>query len=324
MIKSKKLNVIAYGITIFVICMTTGSARAQHLQWMQGGGSIGPMSSSVGPSVAVFNNRLFAAWKGYKDDQNIYWSSIDAQKPPTPYGGTWAPQQRIPNVSSSVGPALAVFNGKLFAAWKGYKDDQAIYWSSFDGANWAPQQRIPNVSSSVGPALAVFNKKLFAAWKGYKNDEGIYWSTFDGTSWAPQQRIPGVGSSNGPALVSAFGGLLAAWKGIQGDPGIYYASFDGRAWSAQKNIHGAKTSGKPSLTMFNRVYAVWKGDNGDDTLYSSAYNGGPDWGGQVAVAGARTATGGAITAFGMNVYVVWRGAGDDQSLQYLGAFEVQP
>ena len=52
-------------------------------------------------SWRCFNGRLYAAWKGAFDDQAIWYSSFD--------GSSWAPQQRIPNVATSVGPCLAYF-----------------------------------------------------------------------------------------------------------------------------------------------------------------------------------------------------------------------
>jgi hypothetical protein len=60
----------------------------------------------------------------------------------------WAPQQVVPNVWTSVGPRLAVFNGQLYMAWKGEYTDQGIWWTSFDGTNWAPQQQVPGVGTS--------------------------------------------------------------------------------------------------------------------------------------------------------------------------------
>ena len=122
-----------------------------------------------GPNLRVFENRLFAAWKGVHDDQGIYWSSFD--------GHSWAPQRRINGVGTSFGPSLALFEGRLFAAWKGVHDDQGIYWSSFNGNGWASQEKINGVGKSQGPSLAVFGGRLFAAWKGVHDDQGIYWSS---------------------------------------------------------------------------------------------------------------------------------------------------
>ena len=80
------------------------------------------------------------------NDQGIWFSSFD--------GNSWAPQQNVANVATSVGPSLAVFNGRLFMAWKGMDNDQGIWFSSFDGNSWAPQQNVANVATSVGPSLS--------------------------------------------------------------------------------------------------------------------------------------------------------------------------
>jgi hypothetical protein len=43
----------------------------------------------------------------------------------------WTPQQVGIGGGTSVGPSLAVFNNRLYAAWKGTGGDQEMYWSSF-------------------------------------------------------------------------------------------------------------------------------------------------------------------------------------------------
>ena len=58
-------------------------------------------------------------------------------------------------MGTSHSPALAEFNGRLFMAWKGARDDLGIYWSvSSNGTDWQPQQRVGGVGTSHGPALA--------------------------------------------------------------------------------------------------------------------------------------------------------------------------
>jgi hypothetical protein len=89
----------------------------------------------VGPSLAVYNNQLFAVWKGVTGDQGLYYSSFN--------GASWSPQQIIPGVASSIGPALAEHDGNLYAMWKGMSDDQGLYYSFFNGSQWAAQQRVP-------------------------------------------------------------------------------------------------------------------------------------------------------------------------------------
>ncbi len=101
----------------------------------------------------------------------------------------------IPNTGTSEGPSLAVYNGLLYAVWKGEYADQTMWWSTYNGSAWTPQKQIPGVWSSVGPGLAVFGNKLFMAWKGMNGDERIWYTAYNGTSWAAQQIVPGVGTS---------------------------------------------------------------------------------------------------------------------------------
>jgi hypothetical protein len=187
--------------------------------------------SSVGPSLAVFQNRLYAAWKGAGNDVGIYYSSNSNPDDPK----NWAPQKNIAGVGSSVGPSLAVFKDRLYAAWRGAADNQGIWWSStLDGINWAPQQNIAGVGSSVGPSLAVFKDRLYAAWRGAGDNQGIWWSStldgqnwsssLDGKNWAPQQNISGVGSSVGPSLAVFHDRLYAAWRGAGDNQGIWWSS----------------------------------------------------------------------------------------------------
>jgi hypothetical protein len=136
----------------------------------------------------------------------------------------WARQRNIGGVGTSFGPSLAVFQNRLYAAWKGINNDSGIYWSSSDGRSWVGQSHIGGVGTSVGPSLCVFQNRLYAAWKGINNDQGLYWSSFDGNNWAPQQNFGPVGSSVGPSI-AVFGNLLyAAWKGVSNDQGIWWSN----------------------------------------------------------------------------------------------------
>jgi hypothetical protein len=39
----------------------------------------------------------------------------------------WSTQAEIPGIGTSHRPAIAVFNGRVFVAWKGIDDDHTIY-----------------------------------------------------------------------------------------------------------------------------------------------------------------------------------------------------
>ena len=230
------------------------------------------------------------------------WGSIDGAKMLNMLRGVGMP------------PGLAVFNNKLFMAWKGIEHDQRIFWSSFDGAHWAPQQFVSNVATSCGPSLAVFDGKLFMAWKGMNADEGIWWSSFNGSTWAPQQEVPGVATSTGPSLAVFDGRLYMGWKGMISDQGIWWSSFDGSHWAPQKEVANVATSVGPQLAVFQgALYAIWKGMNEDQGLWYSHFNG-TAWVPQKQVPGVATSEGASICVFGNKLHAAWKGMNDDQRI----------
>jgi hypothetical protein len=137
---------------------------------------------------------LVAAWND--KEQRLWYSTINRSNGLKAF----QPPQVIRGAGSTVGPSLAAFKGKLYAAWKGaYHDtnDQGLYYATFDGENWSSQARMPVGESSVGPSLAAFKGKLYAAWKGAyhdTNDQGLYYATFDGENWSSQAQIPSAES----------------------------------------------------------------------------------------------------------------------------------
>jgi kumamolisin len=204
------------------------------------------------------------------------WGSIDGAKMLDMLRGAGLP------------PGLAVFNNKLFMAWKGIEHDQRIWWSSFDGNQWAPQQSVAGVATSCGVSLAVFNGKLFMAWKGMNADEGIWFSSFNGSAWAPQQNVAGIATSTGPSLTVFDGKLYMAWKGMISDQRIWWSSFDGAHWVAQSMISGVGTSVGPALTVFaGKLFMTWKGITGDDRVFYTSFNGSA-WAPQQQIVGIGT------------------------------------
>jgi hypothetical protein len=108
------------------IAVTVGNLKETLFNWVSiwtpqqegiGGGT------SNGPSLAVFQNRLYAGRKGLGNDTRMFWSSFD--------GNTWTPQQGGIGGGTSNGPSLALFQDRLYAGWKGLGNDSRMFWSSF-------------------------------------------------------------------------------------------------------------------------------------------------------------------------------------------------
>lgn len=233
----------------------------------------------------------------------------------SPSGAHWSPELEGIGVGTSNGPALAEFNGRLYAAWKGVPGDTRMFWSSFDGRNWSPEQPGVGVGTSDTPALAVFNGKLYAAWKGVPGDTRMFWSSFDGTSWSPEQQGVGVGSSDGPSLAVFNGRLYAAWKGVPGDTRMFWSYFDGKNWSAEHQGVGFGTSSGPALAACNgKLYAAWKGEPGDGRMFWSSFNG-VNWSPEQKLGIAvGTSARPALAVFGGQLYVAWKSVPNDNRM----------
>lgn len=246
------------------------------------GSSHGPALSSyyVTSSDSRPFTGLFMAWKGVRDDNNIYFAQNRDLL-------GWSGQRRIEGVGTSDRPALAYFNGRMYIAWKGVPGDSGIYWSFFDGNNWSPQQNIRGRGTATSPALATFNNKLYMFWRGIEDDDRLFYAWIDdqpASIWEAQREVVytnaetsgnvfvNTASSNHPTAVARGNSIMLAWKGIPGDSSLWFSPFDAlnNEWSGQIRINGAGTSSGPSITEFNgRLYLAWKGIGGDSNLYYS-------------------------------------------------------
>ena len=172
-----------------------------YVSHWNGAGSWSPVqplsgNSSAGPSLAVFDGVVYAAWKGEWSDPRLFAAKL--------IGANLASLPQIPNAYSNNGPALCEFNdSQLFAAWANF--DQGLFYSVYGGTEWSEPSPIPGTASSVGPSLALFNGELYAAWKGEGADQRLWYSYYNGSSWSAQATIPGTGSSVGPSPRRSMG-----------------------------------------------------------------------------------------------------------------------
>jgi hypothetical protein len=104
----------------------------QQLSWVvagngsQGTVSIGVPGSSVGPTITNAAGVVFLAWRGVPGDSAIYFTQAAAGvggQPPI----EWSSQALVEGIGSSHPPAIVMFMGLPFMAWKGVSDDRGVY-----------------------------------------------------------------------------------------------------------------------------------------------------------------------------------------------------
>jgi hypothetical protein len=183
-----------------------------------------PETTSHSPAVAFFEGRLFIAWKGSGNDNlNILCSQrlSDGAMPSFDSG-----KKHISGETSDNAPALTVFFGRLFIAWKGSGNDNLnvapVDFADFGGdfeIRGIVNKKILGDTSSKAPALASFDQKLFIAWKGSGNDNlNLMYSDTQGDSFRTDlKHISEETSDAAPALATHRGKLFIAWKGSGND-----------------------------------------------------------------------------------------------------------
>ena len=176
-----RLGAILIGLSALAQSATPTSAASLYLAWRgpdaddgiyamrttnveqsgRGGSWCQPpgKGTATGVSLTNFRDKVYMAWRGVNDDDNICWSRLNS----TDVCGGWEPQHRLSDRGTAGAPAIIAFNDIILMVWRGVRDDRAMYWSLFDGTNWTPQQAIPGIGTDADqsyvprPGLAVFN-----------------------------------------------------------------------------------------------------------------------------------------------------------------------
>jgi hypothetical protein len=228
--------------------------------------------SAFAPSLALFEGKLFMAYRGARINRDIWITS-------TADGTTWAQQQAAgDNITTDVRPAMVVahgVDGQLWLAWHG--SDDLVWWSSSsDGVHWAPKQpvtspapEVPTATTKTTPALAVWDGAVYMA--GTSPDGHLWWTyNSDGTQngWAPPGTLDTVGgqpvtSQAAPALAAFGRNLYLAWQYPATE--IAMISYDGE-WGNFQQVEPPNsdavpgTLSSPALGVFlnpDELYLAW-------------------------------------------------------------------
>lgn len=189
----------------------------------------------------------------------------------------------VPVDSIAGSPAMAVFDGQLFVAFRGNGGNSVYYTSTTeidDMKNWTAAQLVPTGSAetSESPVMANFNERLFLIYKGVDSDDSMYYTVFDGKSWTPKQSILSGGpkTSTRPAVVAYQNQLVVAYKGPGADEGLYYtATTDGTDWTAASQIlpDTARTVEAPALASFCGMLILAHQGTNDNNIYYTIFDG---------------------------------------------------
>jgi hypothetical protein len=228
---------------------------------------------------------------------------------------SWTGPSTIPSAMTyDGGPALATYDGLLYAAWQGQSSPNHIWYATFNGTSWSQQAEVPHAETNqdTGPSLGVYDGDLYLAWQGQSSPYHIWYAAFNGSTWTSQAEVPNalVNVSSTVGLASYNGDLYLAWTGQSSPYNLWYADFNGTTWSGQAKIPSATSTGHFSyatsalVSYGGLMYAMWP-TGGNAVLKYAAFDG--SWSAPLTVPDSSVLNEGgpAVTVLGSKMYASW-------------------
>jgi hypothetical protein len=210
-------------------------------------------TTSAAPGMAQFGDLLFVVYK----------SSTDTSTWQVTYDGTsWVGDTgiQIANAShapkTSDGPALAVYNGVLYMAYKSASDD-SLWMSWLDSPTTASNQwqgdvgvssmktSLPggfNPQTQHAPSLAVYNYNGSPAlWMAWQYSSDFYVAVYQNSQWVFTSKVNDMAgglspeSNYGPSIAAYNELLYMVFKARHSDD-LMWATWDGTTWAGNQDI----------------------------------------------------------------------------------------
>jgi hypothetical protein len=247
-----------------------------HGKKWQGDKQLPKHYSADGAALVMLKGSCYCVHRGGQNDDKLYMAQFVLE------GERWTADQALPDVRSSRNPAAVAFdvNGvpNIIVVHRGWKPDEQLYWTRWDGHGWTKTVPLGNHHSSDDPALAVYEvdkvKKVYCLHRGGGTDDNIYMTTFDGATWSADVKLPDhhtgfAFAKDGAGVVGAAeykGRLHLLHKGKQGDNAIWHAHYNGATWSTDSKLTEHQGSGISLATLDGVLHMVHLDRN--DVYYS--------------------------------------------------------
>lgn len=251
----------------------------------------GGVNTAGVPAIAPFSGKLYLAYRGSGDDQQIWFSSTSQSNP-----GTWASCATAngDKYESAYGPTLLTLQNQLLMMWHGKNSDTRLFgammnqreaWDSHDGPFTGRSVHYTAGLSHIRGFLAMAHADasgqiMFSYATPANNWTELQWSlpywlmnqnTSGGVAIAPLGTDRAVAMWMGmDSAPNAIGYAIGTATGLPNDPPILWDTPQTLSGSTVKyNVALAQaTAGNTPVTV-----AVWRTNDSASALYWSAYNG---------------------------------------------------
>jgi len=166
--------------------------------------------SLCSPSLAVWNNKLYIAYKSKKDNGVNVTRLIEKDGKVQREGSTV-----LDKYTSPLSISLAVWNNKLYIASKG---DRALFYAELKSKSNGTlelehQFELASETSNYAPSLVVCNNRLYIAWIGIKESNTLIYGVLDGKTKAVQEKqvLKGITSNMSPGCLAHNSSISLSW-----------------------------------------------------------------------------------------------------------------
>ena len=249
-------------------CLLKDGTWSQDTAITVGGGGI---SSTDGPSLAVFNNTLYMAYRSSAKIDGKYPIMLSTlasgQTGANQWQGTAALSIGGENLPTDHAPSLTVQGtGSSARLWLGWQRDSDLFTATFDGSNWTNNGQIEDVgsngtpSSNEGPALCGYGNSVWVIFKA-RHSNNLMWAAYNAVTklWSgnldieDKRGIMDKPKSKLPPGIAVFDGSMYITYKDDGDNDIRQAVLTDQAWSGNKKIYDTSdinpvTDASPAMT----------------------------------------------------------------------------
>ncbi|MGN7167532.1 dockerin type I domain-containing protein [Paenibacillus cellulositrophicus] len=304
--------IMLFGVILQLLVVPGQVSAAPGVVWepIDGGGLNAGSSenpNSRDPSIAIWNDHLYAAWSEQKEYMNNQMQQETEIRVMKWDGSQWSAADdgsglNFMSSSSASSPSLTVYRGCLYAIWTeaetsfmgGYPFNQIMAKKNCGGGWVSTSGNDPISGSGRGemPVLLVYHDDLYATWIGTSDGSTgrkIQVKKFDGSVWtneAVDMTFVPNGTVFGPRLAAYQDELYLTWSEQMVDSPYYSyipvmkRTVNGAGKVTWANVSGnsgitntTTSAGSPVLQAYNGLlYAVWR-DNNPAQLKVSSFDG---------------------------------------------------
>jgi hypothetical protein len=236
-------------------------------------GDTGPAATDTGAGFTVgfqsydSRNVLFTS---YKTTEALTYTGPSDPDGSGPQDGFASPASGEANDVLGSKPALATWNGSIYAAFQANNSsDNLFVASTTTGKPFPAAKGDPNVQIGSAPAMAVFNSELYIAFQADNSSNNLFVTSSDGSSFPTATGHPNIHMGSAPAMVEFNNNLYIAFQADDSNHHLFItSSSDGTTWPTATYIPNVQIGSAPAMAVFNgKLYVAFRANDTSNLVW---------------------------------------------------------